>query len=218
MDVPVLHHGMLGTNIFSDIEVLIVLNAHYYNPYAIIAGVKTQFGIELNLRCFRKRQATFKTLNEEYTVSRWGYFDKEQPDNTEIVEPFLENNQRADMIQAEGRILRGEDAPRWIYRLHNVNITPYPTAVYRSWTTFLKKEFGYVNPKTIKGNVRKALEWIERNANDREFTAVELTEALWGYRHLWIKSLNRLSELGFIELSEVSRGQHDANKWKLTKG
>ena len=83
MDVPVLHHGMLGTNLFSDIEVLIVLNAHYYNPYAIIAGVKTQFGIELNLRCFKKRQATFKTLAEEYTVSRWGYFDQEQPDNTE---------------------------------------------------------------------------------------------------------------------------------------
>ena len=218
MDVPVIHHGMLGTNLFSDIEVLIVLNAHYYNPYAIITGVKTQFGIELNLKCFKKRQATFKTLAEEYTVSRWGYFDQEQPDNTEMVETFLENNQRADMIQAEGRILRGEDLPRWIYRLHNVNIPPYPNAVYRSWTTFLKTEFGYVNPKAIKkGNVKRALEWIEQNAPDREFTAVELTEALGGYKHLWNYTLSRLSELGFIELSEVSKGQHDANKWKLTK-
>jgi len=217
MDVPVLHHGMLGTNLFSDIEVLIVLNAHYYNPYAIVEGVKTQFGVELKPKCFRKHQATFKTLSEEYTVSRWGYFDKEQPDNTEIVETFLSNNQRADMLQAEGRILRGEDLPRWIYRLHNVNITPYPTAVYRSWTTFLKKEFGYVNPKSVKGNVRKALEWIEKKAQQREFTTVELTEALGGYRHLWNYTLNRLSELGFIELSEVSRGQHDPGKWKLTK-
>jgi len=218
VDVPVIHHGMLGTNLFSDIEVLIVLNAHYYNPYAIIAGVKTQFGIDLNLKCFRKRQTTFKTLDEEYTVSRWGYFDKEQPDNTEMVETFLENNQRADMIQAEGRVLRGEDVPRWIYRLHNVNIPPFPNTVYRSWTTFLKNEFGYINPKTIKGNVKKALEWIEQNASDREFTVTELTEALGGYLHLWKYTLNRLSELGLIELSEVSKGQHDANKWKLTKG
>jgi hypothetical protein len=217
MDVPVIHYGMLGTNIFANFEVCIELNAHYYNPRVIIEGIKTEFGVELDQKHFKKNQATFKTLEQEYTISRWGYFDPENPEYTEIVESFLENNQRADMIQAEGRILRGEDLPRWIYRLHNVNIIPYPNAVYRSWITFLKTEFGYVNPKTIKGNVRKALEWIEQNAPDREFTAVELTEALGGYKHLWNYTLNRLSELGLIELSEVSKGQHDANKWKLTK-
>ena len=215
-DVPVIHYGMLGTNLFADFEVCIELNAHYYNPNAIIEGIKTEFGIELNPKHFKKHPATFKTLEQEYNISRWGYFDEKYPDYTEMVESFLENNQRADMIQAEGRILRGEDLPRWIYRLHNVNIIPYPSAVYRSWATFLKKEFGYVNPKSVKGNARKALEWIEEHASDREFTVVEVTEALSGYRHLWIKSLNRLSELGMIELSEASRGQHDANKWKLT--
>ena len=218
MDVPVLHHGMLGTNLFSDIEVLIVLNAHYYNPYAIIAGIKTQFGIELNRKSFKKHQATFRTLEQEYTVSRWGYFDQEHPEYTEMVETFLENNQRADMIQAEGRILRGEDVPRWIYRLHNVNIPPFPNAVYRSWTTFLKSEFGYVNPKAVKGNVRKALNWIEENAQDKEFTLAELTEALGGYKHLWEYALNRLLELGIIEkVNEGSQGRGNVTTWKLTK-
>ncbi len=217
IDIPVIHYGMLATNLLADFEVCIELNAHYYNPKGIIQGIKTEFGVELNQKHFKKYQATFRTLEQEYTVSRWGYFDKEQPDNTEMVETFLENNQRADMTQAEGRILRGEDLPRWIYRLHNVNITPYPTAVYRSWTTFLKTEFGYVNPNTIKGNVRKALEWIEQNASDREFTVIELTEALGGYRHLWKYTLHRLNELGYIEIAEVSKGHHDANKWKLTR-
>ena len=216
--IPVIHYGMLGTNLLANIDVLIALNAHYYRPQAIIEAIKTEFGIELNPKHFKKKkvEAGFKTLDNEYPVSRWEYFDPD-PEHTEIVETFLNNNQRADMIQAEGRILRGEDLPRWIYRLHNVNITPYPTAVYRSWATFLKNEFGYTDPKTIKGNVRKALEWIEQNASDQEFTAVELTEALGGYLHLWKYALQRLSELGIIEkVSEGKRGG-DPAMWELSK-
>lgn len=216
-DIPVIHYGMLGTNLFGDIEVLIVLNAHYYNPSAIIEGVKTEFGVELNQKHFKKRQATFQTLDEEYSISRWNYFDPAYPDYADIVDSFLENNQRADMIQAEGRILRGEDLPRWIYRLHNVNILPYPNAVYKSWVTFLRKEFGYVDPKAIKGNVRKALEWIEQNASDQEFTAGELTEAFGSYLHLWKKSLNRLLELGMIEKVIEGRRGGNPTMWKLSK-
>ncbi|MBC8229846.1 hypothetical protein H8E77_09890 [bacterium] len=216
-DVPVIHHGMLGTNIFAGFEVCIVLNAHYYNPNAIINGIKTEFGIELNQKHFKKRQATFQTLDEEYSISRWSYFDPEHPEHSEMVETFLDNNQRADMIQAEGRILRGEDVPRCIYRLHNVNITPYPNAVYRSWVTFLRQEFGYVDPRAIKGNVRKALEWIEQNASDRDFTVMELIEALGGYRHLWKKTLHRLSELGIVEQATAGGGRGNPATWRLTK-
>jgi hypothetical protein len=216
-DVPVIHHGMLGTNLFANFEVCIVLNAHYYNPQSIIEGIKTEYGIELNQKYFKKHQATFQTLDEEYPVSRWSYYDPKYPEYNEMVESFLENNQRADMMQAEGRILRGEDVPKWIYRLHNVNITPYPNAVYKSWVTFLRQEFGYVNPKAVKGNVRKALNWIEENAQDREFTVVELTEALGGYRHLWIKSLNRLAELGMIEQVTAGGGRGNPATWKKTK-
>ncbi|MFQ5674683.1 MAG: CHC2 zinc finger domain-containing protein [bacterium] len=207
IDVPVIHYGMLGTNIFAEFHVCVELNAHYYNPNAIIEGIKAEYGIELNPKHFKKIQAVFKTLEQEYTISRWSYFDPEHPQHSEMVETFLDNNQRADMIQAEGRILRGEDLQRWIYRLHNVNITPYPNAVYKSWVTFLRQEFGYVNPKAVKGNVRKALNWIEENAQDREFTVVELTEALGGYRHLWIKSLNRLVDLGMIEQVTAGGGR-----------
>ena len=216
-DIPVIHYGMLGTNLFADFEVCIELNAHYYNPKAIIEGIKTEFGIELNPKHFKKHPAIFQTLEQEYNTSRWGYFDPKYPEYTEMVESFLENNQRADMIQAEGRILRGEDLQRWIYRLHNTNIAPYPNAVYRSWTTFLKKEFGYVNPKSIKGNVKKALEWIEEHAPDREFTVVEVTEALGGYRHLWKDTLHRLSGLGLIEKVSEGSGRGLPTTWKLTK-
>ena len=216
-DVPVIHHGMLGTNLFADFEVCVVLNAHYYNPNAIIEGIKTEYGIELNQKHFKKVQAAFKTLDEEYSVSRWSYYDPKYPEYTEMVETFLENNQRADMTQAEGRILRGKDVPRWIYRLHNVNITPYPNAVYKSWVTFLRSEFGYVNPKSIKGNVRKALEWIEENASNREFTVVELTEALGGYLHLWKYALQRLSELGIIEKVNEGKRGGAAARWKISR-
>jgi hypothetical protein len=216
-DIPVIHYGMLGTNIFADFPVCIELNAHYYNPNAIIEGIKTEFSLELNQKHFKKYKATFQTLEQEYTISRWGYFDPKHPEHTEMVESFLENNQRADMIQAEGRILRGEDVPRWIYRLHNVNIPPYPNAVYRSWATFLKKEFGYLNPKSVKGNVKRALSWIEENANAREFTAVEITEALGGYLHLWKYTLHRLSELGIIEQVSEGSGRGNPTTWKLTK-
>jgi len=218
MNVPVIHYGMLGTNLFADFEVCIELNAHYYNPIAIIEGIKTEFGIELNPKYFKKFQTTFQTLELEYPVNRWSYFDPEHPEHSEMIETFLDNNQRADMIQVEGRILRGEDLQRWIYRLHNVNIPPYPNAVYRSWTTFLRTEFGYVNPKTIKGNVRKTLEWIEQNAPDREFTATEIAKALGGYKHLWEYALNRLLELGIIDkVTEGSRGRGNAATWKMTK-
>jgi len=101
--------------------------------------------------------------------------------------------------------------------LHNVNIPPYPNAVYRSWATFLKKEFGYLNPKAIKGNTKKALAWIEENASDRVFTVVELTERLGGYRHLWKKTLHRLSELGAIEQVNKGNGRGNPSTWKLTK-
>jgi len=217
-DIPVIHYGMLGTNIFADFPVCIELNAHYYNPNAIIEGIKTEFSLELNQKHFKKHQDKFLTLEQEYNISRWGYFDPKHPEYTEMVETFLENNQRADMIQAEGRILRGEDVPKWIYRLHNVNITPYPNAVYKSWVTFLRSEFSYVNPKAVKGNVRKALEWIEQNAPDREFTVIELTETLGGYKHLWEYALNRLLVLGIIEkITEGGRGRGNAATWKLTK-
>jgi len=216
-DIPVIHYGMLGTNIFADFPVCIELNAHYYNPNAIIEGIKTEFSLELKRQHFKKSKATFQTLEQEYTISRWGYFDPKYPDYTQMVETFLENNQRADMIQAEGRILRGEDVPRWIYRLHNVNIPPYPNAVYRSWATFLKKEFGYVNPKSVKGNVKTALQWIEENAPGREFTVVELTEALGGYKQLQQKALHRLSELGIIEKVVEGGGRKNPTIWKLTK-
>jgi hypothetical protein len=216
-DVPVIHYGMLGTNLFADFEVCIELNAHYYNPSAIIEGIKTEFGIELNPKHFKKYPETFKTLEQEYTISRWGYFDPQNPEYTEMVELFLVNNQRADMMQAEGRILRGEDLPRWLYRLHNVNILPYPNAVYRSWTTLLKKEFGYVNPKSIKGNVKKALEWIEENAPEREFTVVELTKALGGYKQLNQDTLRRLAKLGLIEKVSEGGGRGLPVRWKLTK-
>ncbi|HEX29460.1 MAG: hypothetical protein DRN90_00665 [Thermoproteota archaeon] len=210
-EIPVLHHGMLGTNLFAGYDVCIELNAHYYNPNTIIEDIRAEYGVTLKRECFRKVKDTFKTLDEEFEIERWGYHDPKYPEYSELVDEYLRNNPMADMIQAEGRILRGEDRPQWVYRLHNVNIVPYPNKVYRSWRTMLRKEFGYA---PIQGKAKEVLEWLRANVGDGEFTLYDIPTEVGGYRPNKIRVLRKLEELGYVQ--KVSQGKwHDKGRWRL---
>jgi len=153
-EIPVLHFGMLGTNLLKDFPILLEINAHYYSPDVIIEDFKTEFGVELRKDRFVKREKVFRTVDMEYIVKGWEYDDPNYPDLTREVNLYIQNNSFADMEQLEGRILRGEDTFKLIIRLHNVNISPYPDAVYKSWRMMLRKEFGYIKPKELKGKAK----------------------------------------------------------------
>jgi len=152
-DIPVIHYGIQGTNLFESYEVMIELNAHYYHQQAIIDGVKMNFGVDINGKESTKAQIPFKTLDAEYYIERYTYGVPE-------VDLYIEATQKADVIQAEGRILRGTTLPKVIYRLHNINIEPYADAIYKSWDGFYEGEFGY---KDLKGKLADVWDWIDGN-------------------------------------------------------
>ncbi len=211
-EIPVLHFGMLGTNLLKDFQILLEINAHYYSPDVIIEHFKTEFGVELRKDRFVKQQRVFKTIDKEYEVKGWTYDDKKYPELTEEVNLYIQNNSQADMEQLEGRILRGEDTFKSIIRLHNVNIKPYPNAVYKSWQTMFKKEFGYAE---LKGKAKQVYEWLVANASVGEFTVKELVAALGGYRQNHLRILQQLEAMGYIKITKKGQRGGSETAWML---
>jgi hypothetical protein len=214
-DIPVLHFGMLGTNLLKDFDILLEINAHYYSPDVIIEDFKTEFGVELRKDRFVKRDKVFRTVDKEYIVKAWEYDDPNYPDLTRDVNLYIQNNSEGDMMQLEGRILRGEDAFKLIVRLHNVNIKPYADAVYRSWGSMLKSEFGYVKPKELKGKALEVHEWLGENMSGQEFTVKELMTALGGYRRSYQRILQQLETVGCVKITKKGQRGGSETAWIL---
>lgn len=197
-EIPTIHFGIQGTNVFADYEVLIEINAHYYYPKAITEGVLRNFGVDISSEKPVKKQSPFRTLDTEYLVERYTY-------GIDEVDLFIEATQQADLIQAEGRILRGEDTPKTIYRLHNVNVEPYADQVYKSWASLLKGEFGYAE---ISGKMAEVLNWITENTKPGdEFTTRVICEAVGGYVHdINKRYMSQLQEAGHIKNTASGKG------------
>jgi hypothetical protein len=168
--------------------------------------------VELKKDRFVKQQMVFKTVLKEYDVKRWKYDDPKYPELTDEVNLYIQNNSEADMEQLEGRILRGKDTFKLIIRLHNVNIKPYPDAVYKSWQTMFHKEFGYAE---LKGKAKRVYEWLTKNASDREFTIKELIAALGGYRRSHQRILQQLEALKYVRKTKEGQGRGEESRWKL---
>jgi hypothetical protein len=215
-EIPVLHFGMLGTNLLKDFEILLEINAHYYSPDVITEDFKTEFGVELRKDRFTKRERVFRTVDKEYIVKTWEYDDPNYPDLTDEVNLYIQNNSEADMEQLEGRILRGEDTFKLIIRLHNVNIKPYADAVYKSWNMMLKNEFGYVKPKELKGKAQQVYAWLVENARGREFVTQEIVEALGGYRRNHNRTLKQLETMGYVKMTKKGQRGGSEATWILT--
>jgi hypothetical protein len=204
---------MLGTNLLKDFQILLEINAHYYNPDVIIQDFKTEFGVELRKDKFVKQQKVFKTVDKEYDVKGWKYDDPKYPSLTEEVNLYIQNNSEADMEQLEGRILRGKDTFKLIVRLHNVNIKPYPNAVYKSWQTMFREEFGYTE---LKGKSLHTYKWLAENTRGREFTVKELVSALGGYRRSYQRILQHLEAFKYIRKTKEGQGRGDESAWQLS--
>lgn len=203
-NIPVIHYGIQGTNIFADYDVLIELNAHYYNDKAIVNDIHKLYGIDISEIKPVKQEVKFKTWDTEYTIRKHIHPDAR-------VKLYIEATQMADIQQAEGRILRGEDTPKIIYRLHNVNIHPYPSRVYKSWGTMFKAEFGHAE---ITGKMAEVLEWIRNNVEQgREFTTKEIADRIGGYaNNINSRYMGKLAKLGYIE--NVAQGMGRTTRWK----
>jgi hypothetical protein len=205
-EIPTIHFGIQGTNVFADYEVLIELNAHFYFPKAITEGVLRNFGVDISDEKPIKDQSRFRTLDTEYLVERYTY-------GIDEVDLFIEATQKADVIQAEGRILRGEDTPKVIYRLHNVNVEPYPDRVYKSWASLLKCEFNHVQ---ISGKMAEVLNWITENTKPGdEFTTRQIRDTVGGY--VWEinkRYMTKLEQAGHICNLVSGPGRGRATKWK----
>ena len=191
--IPVFHHGILGTNLFKDFDVLVEINAHFFNNKDVKKGVREAFGKEVDLSDKQKQSITFKAMIDGEIV---GYpsarFIHPCPD----VELYLCAQEKAVLIQGEGRLLRGEDVPKVIYRLHNVNIQPYPGAVYPSWKSLFLREFGFAD---LKGRTKEAWDWILEHANKERFACSQIAEGLGcdtrNIRRYAIKTLLSLNKI-----------------------
>jgi hypothetical protein len=192
-DIPVIHYGIRGTNIFGDYDVLVELNAHFYNSNAIAEGVKIIFDVDVTEQKPEKKMLTFRTQDKEYEIERYIHPDAK-------VRTYIEATQEGDIMQAEGRILRGEDTPKVIYRLHNVNIKPYPTKVYKGWQSLMASEFGIVKEQAISGKLKAVLDWIQTyRVVNQTFSTKEVVNALGGYsNHMNNRYLKQLQEIGII--------------------
>lgn len=211
--IPVIHFGIRGTNVFSDYDVLIELNAHYYNEIAIKEGVKTIFGVDIQEHEPEKKLLAFRTQDKEYMIERYIHPDP-------AVRDYIEATQEGDIMQAEGRILRGQDTPKVIYRLHNVNIKPYPTKVYKSWKSLMKNEFEIENDGTVvKGKLKQVLDWIQRNrVISQTFSTAEVVKAIGGYPQNIKRYLLRLEILSYIKCMFLgSRGAGKDSVWERIK-
>ncbi len=202
--IPIIHYGIQGTNLFADYDVLLEINAHYYHQQAIINGVHKLHGIDISETKPVKQEVAFKTWDKEYTVERYIHPDAR-------VELYIEATQTADIQQAEGRILRGKDTPKIIYRLHNINVNPFPDRIYKSWGTMFQTEFDHAE---ITGKMAQVLEWIEDNVDQgQEFSTKQVADVIGGY--VWElnkRYMGRLQQLGHIE--NLAQGRGKETRWK----
>lgn len=206
-DIPVIHYSIRGTNLFSEYDVLVELTGNYYNEKSIIEGVKRNFGIDISNSKTALKTCKFRTVDKEYTTEKYCHSDPK-------VQEFIENNENADIMQSEGRILRGEDnSQKFIYRLHNVNIRPYSDRVYKTWSQMLKSEFGQ---QELTGKVWEVWNWIrDHKSIDQEFIITEVVNAVGGHRtHIANRHLKGLELLGYIEKVKTGGGRGYQSTYK----
>jgi hypothetical protein len=203
--IPILHFGILGTNVFYDYDVVIEINSHYHNEDSIREGVLEHYGLDISQDIPVKKMIPFRTSDMEYQIEKYVHED-------ERVREYIRNKQESDVQQVEGRILRGEDDPKWIYRFHNTNVKPFPTKVYKSFDSFISGEF---NVRRLSGRLDEIDQWIRDNVSIGEtFTSTQLSESLnVDIKNLDTRYLVELEELGHIELKEIIRGRTGGKTW-----
>jgi len=161
-EIPVINYGIVGVDTLADYDVLVELTGFFYNPRQIKRDIQIEYGdrpFEMEVKEIEYVTSTGKVEKKKM----WVYVD---PD----VNEYLRNNQIADLIQTEGRVLRG-DKPKAIYRFHSELITPAPTFIPRSWVSFHKWLKGEKDKQLTKRQL--ALSEIETAIREKGYVEYE---------------------------------------------
>jgi len=180
------------------------LNAHYYHRQALEQAIFDKFNVKVDLDV-DSTPVEFVASDErlKLTTQRYVY--------NALTELEVWHTQIADMVQTEGRFLREEHTHKTVYRTHNVNITPYPTRVYRSWKALFEYEFGpFVPPEAwLTGKTSDVWTWVKEN--DGEFTTSDVSKvADVQMRDVKRRYLKHLISLDLIKVvKQGGKGQGD---------
>jgi len=184
-------------------DVVWFLNAHYYHRQALEQAIFDKFNIKVDLDV-DSTPVEFVASDEKLKLTTQRYvYDA-------LTELEVWHTQIADMVQTEGRFLREEHTHKTIYRTHNVNITPFPTRVYRSWKALFQYEFGpFVPPEAwLTGKTSDVWTWIKEN--DGEFTtsdvANDLDMSIANIKHRYLKHLLSINLIEIVENGRRGRG------------
>jgi len=189
-EIPVINYGLVGINTLADYDVLVELTGFFYNSRQIKRDIQIEYGdrpFEMEVKEIEYVTSTGRVEKKKM----WVYVD---PD----VNEYLRNNQVADLIQTEGRVLRG-DKPKAIYRFHSELITPAPTFIPRSWVSFHKWLRGEKDKQLTKR--QRALLEIETAIREKGYVTYEDITAV--SKRTAIKLLQGYSGLR----TEIGRGQ-----------
>lgn len=236
--IPVVHYGVTGVNNLGQYDVVVELGAYYYGDdpvkyTGIRANVSKKFGkwVPPELTS-EKPDYPFKTLaqgSEPVTAKRDVYKVPEDDEDGKLAElcnllNMEVEQQRADMQQTEGRFIRNDDFHKTIYRLHNVNMEPYPTRIYldNHWVNFYKGEFGpWVNPDPgpedkLKRKELEVYQFIQEKIGDTEFTLDDLKDLGMDRSNL-MKRVESLVGHGYLSKTSTGKGRGGKNQYQLVK-
>jgi len=199
-EIPILHWGILGIDTLKGrFDVIIETNAHYFHPDSILRATYEKFDYDTSEIEPSKEKIKFHSVDQTIDLQQWVYPD-------ELVNLEIEQSEKASIEQTEGRFLREDEIYKTIYRLHNVNIKPYPHRVYKSWDALFEYEFFPFVPAEIlidnlTGRDKDVWGWIQQNAQNRNFTGNEITQALGiNVNHARYRHLGKLVSLELIEI------------------
>ena len=205
-EIPVVHYGVLGVDSLGEYDVIVELAALFYHEKSIKDAVMTKFGEDVSDLKSQKREVDFYTSDGIVKARRYVY-------DNELIQMEIENTQKADVQQTEGRFIRDDSFHKTIYRFHGMNIESYPTRTYLSWEMFFRYEFGnLLEPEDSLS--KKALEYwdgIKDNIRvDEKFSNRDLPPLIQLTKH-HSDYLRSLTGLGFIELvSPGGKGRGNA--------
>ena len=199
-EIPVLHWGILGIDTLKGrFDVIIETNAHYFHPDSILQATYEKFDHDTSGIEPVRVTTRFHSVDQIFNLHQWIYPD-------ELVKLEVDQTERASIEQTEGRFLREDDIYKTIYRLHNVNIQPYPHRIYKSFLALFQYELYPFIPSdmltsNLTGRTKDVWAWICENAQGKDFTVNQVSQGTGiAESNIKLRYLSKLISLGLIRV------------------